>query len=324
MFGLEMKGMRGAELRDTAQRYLTLVGLKRLRQPPPVSAFRRHAAARRHRARARDRSEGAADGRAVRRARCADARDPAGRTDRHPCAHAQDHPVRHPRSRRGRAARRPRGGDAARPRAGDHATCRCRARAAISARCAARAEFAETRYHIWRAALRTTVHCMVDIAAQQHCNADAWRQPTRAYRAGSSRRRCSASCLLGIFRPRHQSGVRLLSERDCARPSSNSCATASSAPRCSRACGRSCVGYGLAIVVGVPLGLVIGRFRVLEAALGIYVTAGYAMPLVALVPLLILWLGPRLHGEGRGRIPDVGVPDLHQHLARRAPPCRRR
>jgi ABC-type nitrate/sulfonate/bicarbonate transport system permease component len=51
------------------------------------------------------------------------------------------------------------------------------------------------------------------------------------------------------------------------------------------------VGYGLAIVIGVPLGLVIGRFRIVEAALGIYVTAGYAMPLVALVPLLILWLG---------------------------------
>ena len=51
------------------------------------------------------------------------------------------------------------------------------------------------------------------------------------------------------------------------------------------------VGYGLAIVVGIPLGLVIGRFRTAEAAFGIYVTAGYAMPLVALVPLLILWLG---------------------------------
>jgi NitT/TauT family transport system permease protein len=50
-------------------------------------------------------------------------------------------------------------------------------------------------------------------------------------------------------------------------------------------------GYCLAIVIGVPLGLVIGRFRVVEAALGIYVTAGYAMPLVALVPLLVLWLG---------------------------------
>ncbi len=51
------------------------------------------------------------------------------------------------------------------------------------------------------------------------------------------------------------------------------------------------LGYALAIVIGVPLGLFIGGFRVAEAALGFYITAGYAMPLVALVPLLILWLG---------------------------------
>ena len=51
------------------------------------------------------------------------------------------------------------------------------------------------------------------------------------------------------------------------------------------------LGYALAILIGVPLGLVIGRFRVVEAAIGIFITAGYAMPLVALVPLLILWLG---------------------------------
>ncbi|HXX25815.1 MAG TPA: ABC transporter permease [Pseudolabrys sp.] len=50
-------------------------------------------------------------------------------------------------------------------------------------------------------------------------------------------------------------------------------------------------GYGLAILLGVPLGLVVGRFRTAEASLGIYITAGYAMPLVALVPLLMLWLG---------------------------------
>ena len=51
------------------------------------------------------------------------------------------------------------------------------------------------------------------------------------------------------------------------------------------------LGYGLAIVVGIPIGLVIGRFRTVEAAIGISITAGYAMPLVALVPLLVLWLG---------------------------------
>src|SRR5262249_19275141 len=51
------------------------------------------------------------------------------------------------------------------------------------------------------------------------------------------------------------------------------------------------LGYALAIVVGIPIGLVAGRFRAVEAAIGIYITAGYAMPLVALVPLLVLWLG---------------------------------
>src|SRR5262249_17145725 len=51
------------------------------------------------------------------------------------------------------------------------------------------------------------------------------------------------------------------------------------------------VGYGAAIVIGVPLGLVLGRFWVVEAAIGILVTGGYAMPLLALVPLLILWFG---------------------------------
>ncbi|HEY2754308.1 MAG TPA: ABC transporter permease [Pseudolabrys sp.] len=50
-------------------------------------------------------------------------------------------------------------------------------------------------------------------------------------------------------------------------------------------------GYLLAVVLGVPIGLIIGRFRWAEAAFGIYITAGYAMPLVALVPLLVLWLG---------------------------------
>ena len=51
------------------------------------------------------------------------------------------------------------------------------------------------------------------------------------------------------------------------------------------------VGFGLSLVLGIPLGLLLGRFRVFEAAVGLFVTGGYAMPLVALVPLLVLWLG---------------------------------
>jgi len=50
-------------------------------------------------------------------------------------------------------------------------------------------------------------------------------------------------------------------------------------------------GYLLAVVVGIPLGLVVGRYRWAEFGIGIYVTAFYSMPLVALIPLFVLWFG---------------------------------
>jgi NitT/TauT family transport system permease protein len=50
-------------------------------------------------------------------------------------------------------------------------------------------------------------------------------------------------------------------------------------------------GYLLGALVGVPLGLVLGRYRLVESALGVYVTAAYATPLVALLPLYIVWFG---------------------------------
>jgi NitT/TauT family transport system permease protein len=51
------------------------------------------------------------------------------------------------------------------------------------------------------------------------------------------------------------------------------------------------LGYLLSALVGIPMGLVLGRYQAVEAALGLYVTAGYAVPLVALVPLFVLWFG---------------------------------
>src|ERR1044072_5109550 len=38
-------------------------------------------------------------------------------------------------------------------------------------------------------------------------------------------------------------------------------------------------GYLVAAIVGIPVGLLLGRYRFLESSLGIYVTAGYATPL---------------------------------------------
>jgi ABC-type nitrate/sulfonate/bicarbonate transport system permease component len=51
------------------------------------------------------------------------------------------------------------------------------------------------------------------------------------------------------------------------------------------------IGLGAAIAVAIPLALVWARYRVVDWAIQGYVNALYATPLVALVPLLILWFG---------------------------------
>jgi NitT/TauT family transport system permease protein len=51
------------------------------------------------------------------------------------------------------------------------------------------------------------------------------------------------------------------------------------------------VGFAIAAVLGVLIGIAMGWVRVVEIALQPYVNAFYATPRVALIPLLILWLG---------------------------------
>jgi ABC-type nitrate/sulfonate/bicarbonate transport system permease component len=50
-------------------------------------------------------------------------------------------------------------------------------------------------------------------------------------------------------------------------------------------------GFALGTLVGIGLGLLAGRSAVVAALLDIPVTALYATPMVALVPLLVLWFG---------------------------------
>jgi ABC-type nitrate/sulfonate/bicarbonate transport system permease component len=47
----------------------------------------------------------------------------------------------------------------------------------------------------------------------------------------------------------------------------------------------------LSVIVGVFLGVVIGRFSLVEWATDIYINALYSMPMVAMVPLIVLWFG---------------------------------
>jgi ABC-type nitrate/sulfonate/bicarbonate transport system permease component len=53
------------------------------------------------------------------------------------------------------------------------------------------------------------------------------------------------------------------------------------------------MAYGLiiAILVGIPLGIAMARLRWLDWALDLPINALYATPLVAVVPLLVLWFG---------------------------------
>ena len=51
------------------------------------------------------------------------------------------------------------------------------------------------------------------------------------------------------------------------------------------------LGFGLAIVSGMAVGIAMGMFPTLRRVLDPYVNAFYAMPTVALVPLVIIWLG---------------------------------
>jgi NitT/TauT family transport system permease protein len=50
-------------------------------------------------------------------------------------------------------------------------------------------------------------------------------------------------------------------------------------------------GFAIASVLGIGIGLLIGRYRTVEAATDWLVNALYATPLVAIIPLVVLWFG---------------------------------
>jgi ABC-type nitrate/sulfonate/bicarbonate transport system permease component len=51
------------------------------------------------------------------------------------------------------------------------------------------------------------------------------------------------------------------------------------------------VGYGMAVVIGVPLGILMGWYSRLNAVLEPFVSALYATPRIALLPLVMIWFG---------------------------------
>jgi len=51
------------------------------------------------------------------------------------------------------------------------------------------------------------------------------------------------------------------------------------------------LGFGLSMVTGIPIGLVMGTARLADDLLDPYFTAFYVLPRVAMIPLFIIWFG---------------------------------
>lgn len=51
------------------------------------------------------------------------------------------------------------------------------------------------------------------------------------------------------------------------------------------------IGYTIAVILGIPLGILLGRSNRAEAMLGFYFVGLDASPIIAFVPLFILWFG---------------------------------
>lgn len=54
------------------------------------------------------------------------------------------------------------------------------------------------------------------------------------------------------------------------------------------------IGFGISLLIGIPIGLVLGWYRRLNAVLDPVVSITYALPRIALIPLVIIWFGPGL------------------------------
>jgi ABC-type nitrate/sulfonate/bicarbonate transport system permease component len=54
---------------------------------------------------------------------------------------------------------------------------------------------------------------------------------------------------------------------------------------------RVLIGFGMAALIGIPLGIIAGSWRVLEAAAAPVALFGRNLPVAALIPLTILWFG---------------------------------
>jgi ABC-type nitrate/sulfonate/bicarbonate transport system permease component len=57
------------------------------------------------------------------------------------------------------------------------------------------------------------------------------------------------------------------------------------------------IGFGLSVLFGVPLGLLMGRYKRLDSFLEVYMTALLTVPMISFVPFLVIAFGLGLHSR---------------------------
>src|SRR5438128_4224675 len=75
------------------------------------------------------------------------------------------------------------------------------------------------------------------------------------------------------------------------------------------------LGFTLAIAVGVPLGLVLGRFPLLRYVLDPPIMAIYGTPHLALLPIIVVWLGIGMQSKIAVALVGAVIPILVNSMA---------
>src|SRR6185437_12973053 len=273
-----------------------------IRGPLPASALRRHEEAHRHRPELDRRSADPADGRAVRRARRADAAEHGERAARSVAGEPQDRAVHHPRPRGGDRARRPR--RRADRRTGAHQG-RLRGRPAAAAR--RRRDPPQPRFHralspdLGRPARRgeALLRGGWAMTSARHDEAPAL---TLASGAAPPRRLLVLALRLGVLVV--LVGIwQVLADTGAIDPFFFSRPSAIAAqiwrwlvggyiwPHLLVTLVEALLAFVIGTVLGIAAGLAFARIELLAAVFDPYIRIFNALPRVILAPIFILWFG---------------------------------
>ena len=68
------------------------------------------------------------------------------------------------------------------------------------------------------------------------------------------------------------------------------------------------VGFAIGAVVGFALGIVLAHSRLLQRGFLPYIVASQTIPILAIAPMVVVWVNPKLPGPSRAGAPSLSSP----------------